>query len=655
MKQILSLLNSMVLICPHVFDFKKYAQIIKTKCLCLQACVLLLGSTVAFGQLPAGGVIFDDFDYVNIDWCNEAEGGCGAFGGQPPAGSLFGANVWRTSDPGAATTTEVARAWYRFSWQELFENQFPTGTYFDVTSTPGYLAIGADAGNYTTADLAGRSARTVASGFHAFRGTWAASVNFSDLEPAAAADLFQAFWLWSPIFGRNASGTNVNVELDFEWNNRFLGTGQQYPFLRTGHTVGNASTANDNHTPLEAPAWPDGSTNPVTQQLGLDWTCKYYWGNQLNQADALDGDECSDVINQVFVDQNGNVPLSDPEIRLFLQITDTDIFYAVSSFGWGGVLIANSEHDNLVPNLPVISKFSQYMPNPSFLGADQEIQVDWFYYTPNTTVSINDVGQHVSTIRGLSTPRFNNTGIDLERPVEFRNGFVSNPDLTSVLTINNGFDGMPASMAPGQTETLVAMPPIRNGTYRFTWRYRRTIQGLGTLGWQTLNARYGGWEAVFSFPGRYYFWDVSYVDIEVTLEELDGSGNVVNNAKVSPITETFRIWNSDIWGMFEAYTEENAPLLIQEEAIPEKFDLYQNYPNPFNPSTAIRFALPEATHVSLVIYDTLGRQVAELVNEQMDKGYHQVQWNANGLPSGTYAYQIKTVEFTRTKLMVLTK
>jgi predicted esterase len=74
--------------------------------------------------------------------------------------------------------------------------------------------------------------------------------------------------------------------------------------------------------------------------------------------------------------------------------------------------------------------------------------------------------------------------------------------------------------------------------------------------------------------------------------------------------------------------------------IPQGVSLDQNFPNPFNPVTAIRFGLPEVSHVTLTIYDVVGREVATLVNDQLTAGYHEYTWNADGVASGAYLYRI---------------
>jgi hypothetical protein len=74
--------------------------------------------------------------------------------------------------------------------------------------------------------------------------------------------------------------------------------------------------------------------------------------------------------------------------------------------------------------------------------------------------------------------------------------------------------------------------------------------------------------------------------------------------------------------------------------IPTQYTLMQNYPNPFNPSTTITFGLPERGRVRLTMYNTLGEQVAELTNGELEAGYHTVRFDASMLPSGVYFYRI---------------
>jgi hypothetical protein len=80
-----------------------------------------------------------------------------------------------------------------------------------------------------------------------------------------------------------------------------------------------------------------------------------------------------------------------------------------------------------------------------------------------------------------------------------------------------------------------------------------------------------------------------------------------------------------------------------------------NFPNPFNPSTQIRYQLPENSFVNLIVYNSLGQEVAELVNQRQLSGKYSVQFKANGLPSGVYIYKLQAGEFFSVKKMILTK
>jgi len=89
--------------------------------------------------------------------------------------------------------------------------------------------------------------------------------------------------------------------------------------------------------------------------------------------------------------------------------------------------------------------------------------------------------------------------------------------------------------------------------------------------------------------------------------------------------------------------------------IPSSFSLSQNYPNPFNPSTIIKYQIPKESFVTLKIYDVLGREVKQLVNEEKSAGNYSVTLNASSLASGIYFYRITAGSYTSIKKMVLLK
>jgi len=89
--------------------------------------------------------------------------------------------------------------------------------------------------------------------------------------------------------------------------------------------------------------------------------------------------------------------------------------------------------------------------------------------------------------------------------------------------------------------------------------------------------------------------------------------------------------------------------------VPTVYSLSQNYPNPFNPETKIQFGLPKAGQVKLVVYDLIGAEVATLVDENMQAGYHNVTFNGINLASGVYFYRLNAGDFVNVKKMVLVK
>ncbi|MFA6598763.1 MAG: T9SS type A sorting domain-containing protein [Ignavibacteriaceae bacterium] len=92
-----------------------------------------------------------------------------------------------------------------------------------------------------------------------------------------------------------------------------------------------------------------------------------------------------------------------------------------------------------------------------------------------------------------------------------------------------------------------------------------------------------------------------------------------------------------------------------DSSIPVDFCLFNNYPNPFNPSTTISFTIPSSQMVELKVYDVLGREIAELINEYRQAGSYSAQFNASHLTSGIYFYKLKAGNFIQTKKLILLK
>ncbi|MCW8814030.1 MAG: T9SS type A sorting domain-containing protein, partial [Chlorobium sp.] len=100
--------------------------------------------------------------------------------------------------------------------------------------------------------------------------------------------------------------------------------------------------------------------------------------------------------------------------------------------------------------------------------------------------------------------------------------------------------------------------------------------------------------------------------------------------------------------------ENSSTVSVKEiRGVPQKFNLMQNYPNPFNPSTVIEYHIPKYSFVTIKGYDVLGNEINTLVNEEKPAGRYTITFNANGLSSGIYFYQIHTNEYTEKRKMLL--
>jgi len=92
-----------------------------------------------------------------------------------------------------------------------------------------------------------------------------------------------------------------------------------------------------------------------------------------------------------------------------------------------------------------------------------------------------------------------------------------------------------------------------------------------------------------------------------------------------------------------------------DNAIPKEFSLSQNYPNPFNPETVIRYKVKATSHVTIKVFDMLGREVATLVNEEKSAGNHSIIFNGRNLASGVYLYKMQAGSFVETKKIIMIK
>jgi hypothetical protein len=143
--------------------------------------------------------------------------------------------------------------------------------------------------------------------------------------------------------------------------------------------------------------------------------------------------------------------------------------------------------------------------------------------------------------------------------------------------------------------------------------------------------------------------------------------NSIDNSESEIIIDSYSLDRNDmpitigytIYGVGEEVMSQGMRNM-QIKAIPDEYSLHHNYPNPFNPSTTIMYDIPEVGYTRLFIYDLLGREVAILVNKNIDAGYYNIRWDGRNqygqsVGAGVYFYQIQSNGFIRTHKMLLLK
>ena len=176
--------------------------------------------------------------------------------------------------------------------------------------------------------------------------------------------------------------------------------------------------------------------------------------------------------------------------------------------------------------------------------------------------------------------------------------------------------------------------------------------------WQPLICDNEGTVYVGSTFGHYYYaissdgqlkWKLPLNDYQV-----DNTGAISKDGTLYLGVHKSSLWNQNeknIIAIWDTTTTD----IKKEGRVVTDYSLSQNYPNPFNPSTKIGWQSPESGWQSLRVYDILGREITTLVNEYIQAGKHEVNWNAANLPSGIYFYKISTDKFSDVKKMMLLK
>lgn len=188
-------------------------------------------------------------------------------------------------------------------------------------------------------------------------------------------------------------------------------------------------------------------------------------------------------------------------------------------------------------------------------------------------------------------------------------------------------------------------------------------RGVATL---VNNAAYGDVTGYIAVPAANYTLDVKDSSGSVTVASFGadlsglrkGSAVVFASGFLTPSANQ----NGAAFGLYAALANGTVvsfgavtSVNQQSDVAPLSYELSQNYPNPFNPSTLITFSVPKDAIAKLVVYNSLGQEIATLADGAYTAGTYRVDFNAAGLPSGAYFYRVQAAEFTAIRKMVLMK
>ena len=189
-----------------------------------------------------------------------------------------------------------------------------------------------------------------------------------------------------------------------------------------------------------------------------------------------------------------------------------------------------------------------------------------------------------------------------------------------------------------------------------------------TLQWESSNdessVNYRVYAKIGVYPAE-QMYDTTVTALSITYQEI--LEKVFEGSPTNGATVKFQViakkgaYSKDVTGDDRTlYISRYDYLSVENESIPTEFALHENYPNPFNPSTTLRFDLPEASNITLTIYNMLGQKVRTFDYQNTSAGYHSVKWNATNdygdpVGAGVYLYQLQTKDFVKTRKMVLLK
>jgi len=245
-----------------------------------------------------------------------------------------------------------------------------------------------------------------------------------------------------------------------------------------------------------------------------------------------------------------------------------------------------------------------------------------------------------TTVTYMPNPNFNGSDT-FAYIVSDGNGGLDTGTVEIIVTQVNDAPGNFAILTPAGDSTLDITNENLTDILTFSWESAEDVDGDSV--WYCFDATGTLAAIVPSGDTSATELKLAYSGLVPLIREAGESGRVTGTwtIKATDGTDTTRAAN----GLFGLTLDISRLGVDGQDDIPKEFALRQNYPNPFNPSTTLRFALPRAVEVRLVVVDLLGREIARLVDGHLPAGFHQVIWDGKThwgkeAPSGMYIVRL---------------
>lgn len=522
--------------------------------------------------------VFDDFAYSST-----------SIGASASDNSIFGANYWCNVLP-SCTGSTLTRAWYFYNWEDAY-GQFAQDA---ISFNGSYVRLRLD--NLVNPVTVPGLVPAIISGFTRKTGTWSARVRFATL-PSPDYPTIQAFWLNAPLTWSTESdpsgGELRTTELDIEWNNAFgPGSGDRVHTSTLGwDSVGNHSVA---QTWLNCEyIYPTGQGYSVEDIAGCDG--------------YTTGSESPGIVGDTWWD-------------LIIRFDGTIVEFGMQADGYGGQLgtvwgggpggsvgtttsgtmVEMSEFEPQWPANDLATAFSQHWYAGSAPIETQYLDVEWFYYSTRSDISIDDIQEEVATVlRPNSVVRFTDIGTLV------RAAGIDDEYSASILA--------PYSIWSPPAELSVDVSPLAQNTYHYAWSRRYRKPDLSWTPWQDLSDN-RPWIADYS-PIKCSSYTAA--EYKVAVDVWWGTA--------LPATDTHTVWYDACQG--------GAKRVVTESAESEQPVLS---PNPARGRLVVSFSVSTDARVSLRILDARGRAVLNPFSGYLPRGDTQIPILVDNLPSGVY-------------------